>query len=58
MEVALKNKAALICSLMVLLAGCLWLIGAYMGLEVTAINGLIAAIGLCLLVAIAFKEED
>ncbi|GEM_PF-4962962 len=58
MEVALKNRAAIICSLMVLLAGCLWLIGAYMGLKVTAVNGVVAAIGLCLIVAIAFKEED
>ncbi len=58
MEEALKNKAALICSLMVLLAGCLWLIGAYMRLEVTDVNGVVAAIGLCLIVAIVFKEED
>ena len=58
MEGALKNKAAIICSLMVCLAGSLWLIGAHMRLKVTAVNGLIAAIGLCLIVAIVFKEED
>lgn len=42
---------------MVLLACCLSIAGTYLDLKVTAVNGVVAAIGLCLMVASAFKEE-
>lgn len=54
----LKNRETVICGFMVILAGCLSIAGMLLGLKVTAVNGVVAAIGLFLLVAIAFKEEN
>lgn len=53
----LNNRGPVICYLMVLLAGFLSIAGAFLSLKVTDINGVIAAIGLCLIVASHYKEE-
>lgn len=51
-----KNRGTTICYAMVLLSACLSIAGIYLGLKVTAVNGVVAAIGLCLIVASVFKE--
>jgi len=58
MEEVIKNKGTVVCFLMILLAGCLYLMGTFLDLKVTAVNGVVASIGLCLMVASAFKEVE
>ncbi|MFK7978748.1 MAG: hypothetical protein AB8G86_02095 [Saprospiraceae bacterium] len=52
-----KNRGQAMCYLLVVVAGCLSIAGTYLNLKVTAVNGLVAAIGLCLVVVSHFKEE-
>ena len=52
-----NSRGHVTCCLMVLLAGCLSASGFYLDLKVTAVNGLIAAIGLCLAVVSAYKGD-